>query len=59
MINLNNITGKDAEDILKLYEGKNPYIRFMKKKFLTEKKYFLTKNQVKLNLKYYGYLNLN
>lgn len=46
MINLNHLTGKDAEDILKLYEGKNPYIRFMKKKFLTEKKYFLTKNQV-------------
>lgn len=46
MINLNHLTGKDAEDILKLYEGKNPYIRFMKKKFLTEKKYFLSKNQV-------------
>ena len=47
MLNIKDIKGLESEDILKIYEGKNPYINYMKKKYMTEKSYFLTTNQAK------------
>ena len=42
MLDIKDIKGLDSEELLKSYKGKNPYINYMKKKTLTEKKYFLT-----------------
>ena len=45
MLDIKDINNLDVETLLSSYEGKNPYIRYMKKKLLTEKNYFLTNNQ--------------
>lgn len=45
MLDVKDIKNLDGETLLMSYEGKNPYIRYMKKKLETEKKYFLTNNQ--------------
>jgi len=45
MLDIKDINNLDVETLLTSYEGKNPYIRYMKKKLLTEKNYYLTNNQ--------------
>ena len=47
MLDIKDIKGLKSEKILKTYNGKNPYINYMKKKYMTEKSYFLTTNQAK------------
>ena len=47
MLDIKNLKGKKAEELLKTYEGKNPYIRFMKKKYELESSYYLTTGQAK------------
>ena len=42
MLDVKDIKNLDSEDLLMVYEGKNPYINYMRKKKETEKKYFLT-----------------
>ena len=56
MLDIKDIKGLDSEDMLKSYNGKNPYINYMKKKSLTEKKYFLTTNQSKYVKLYYNFI---
>jgi SWI/SNF-related matrix-associated actin-dependent regulator 1 of chromatin subfamily A len=45
MLDVKDIKNIDCEDLLMSYEGKNPYIKYMRKKKETEKNYFLTNNQ--------------
>jgi len=47
MLDIKNLKGKKAEELLKVYEGKNPYIRYMKKKYELESSYYLTSGQSK------------
>ena len=47
MIRLEDIGGRSANDRLKKYEGKNPYIQELKLKFLNKKGFTLTDNQSK------------
>jgi SNF2 family DNA or RNA helicase len=54
MLDIKDINNLDSESMLMTYEGKNPYIIYMKKKMMTEKKYFLTNNQSKYVKKYYS-----
>lgn len=53
MLDVKDIKNLDSEDLLVSYEGNNPYINYMKKKFQTEKKYFLTNSQSKYVKKYF------
>lgn len=55
MLDVKDIKNLDSEDLLVTYEGNNPYIKYMKKKFQTEKKYFLTNNQSKYIKKYFTF----
>ena len=52
MLDIKDIKNLDGEDLLATYKGNNPYIKYMKKKIETEKKYFLTNNQSKYIKKY-------
>ena len=54
MLDIKDINNLDSESMLMTYEGKNPYITYMKKKLMTEKKYFLTNNQSKYIKNYYS-----
>ena len=54
MLDIKDINNLDSESILMSYEGKNPYIVYMKKKMMSEKKYFLTNNQSKYVKNYYS-----
>jgi SWI/SNF-related matrix-associated actin-dependent regulator 1 of chromatin subfamily A len=54
MLDIKDINNLDSESMLMNYEGKNPYITYMKKKMCAEKKYFLTNNQSKYVKKYYS-----
>ena len=45
MLDIKDIKNLCSEDLLITYEGKNPYIKYMRKKKETEKNYFLTNNQ--------------
>ena len=54
MLDIKDINHLDSESMLITYEGKNPYIIYMKKKLMTEKKYFLTNNQSKYVKNYYS-----
>lgn len=45
MLDIKDINNLDVDILLSSYEGKNPYIRYMKKKMVTEKNYFLTNSQ--------------
>ena len=47
MLDIKDIKGLGGEELLKEYNGNNPYINYMKKKYLNEKSYFLTTNQSK------------
>ncbi len=55
MLDIKDIKGLEAEELLKSYEGKNPYINYMKKKYLSEKSYFLTTNQTKYVKSYFNF----
>lgn len=55
MLDINDIKGLGVEELLKTYEGKNPYINYMKKKYLSEKKYFLTTSQSKYVKKFFSF----
>ena len=39
MLDVKDIKNLDSEDLLMTYEGKNPYIKYMRKKKETEKNY--------------------
>ena len=52
-LDIKNKKGLKSEQLLKTYKGKNPYINYMKKKYETEKSYFLTTNQSKYVKTYY------
>ena len=45
MLDITDINNLDSDTLLMTYEGKNPYIKYMKKKLETENKYFLTNSQ--------------
>ena len=55
MLDIKDIKGLKSEELLKTYEGKNPYIKYMKKKYENEKSYFLTTNQSKYVRKYFNF----
>jgi SWI/SNF-related matrix-associated actin-dependent regulator 1 of chromatin subfamily A len=55
MLDVKDIKNLDGETLLMTYEGKNPYIRYMKKKLETEKNYFLTNNQANYVKNYFNY----
>ena len=55
MLDIKDIKGLGVEELLKTYSGKNPYISYMKKKYLTEKNYFLTTNQTKYVKKFFEF----
>lgn len=46
-MNLNDIQGRGALELLEKYEGKNPYLKKLKNKFLKNKSFTLTDNQTK------------
>jgi hypothetical protein len=54
MLDIKDINNLDSESMLMTYEGKNPYITYMKKKMISEKKYFLTNSQSKYVKNYYS-----
>jgi len=54
MLDIKDINNLDSESMLMSYEGKNPYITYMKKKMMSEKKYFLTNSQSKYVKNYYS-----
>ncbi len=54
MLDIKDINNLDSESMLMTYEGKNPYITYMKKKMVSKKKYFLTNNQSKYVKNYYS-----
>ena len=54
MLDIKDIKGLKIEELLVTYDGKNPYINYMKKKYETEKSYFLTTNQSKYVKKFFG-----
>jgi len=56
MLDIKDIKGLGAEELLKSYEGKNPYINYMKKKYLSENSYFLTTNQTKYVKSYFNFV---
>lgn len=53
MLDIKDIKGLGGEEILEQYNGKNPYINYMKKKYENEKSYFLTPNQSKYVKKFF------
>ena len=55
MLDIKDIKGLGVEELLKSYMGKNPYINYMKKKYLNEKSYFLTTNQSKYVKKFFNF----
>ena len=55
MLDIKDIKGLDSEESIKKYEGKNPYINYMKKKYKTEKSYYLTTNQSKYVKSYFDF----
>ena len=55
MLDIKDIKGLGVEELLKTYEGKNPYITYMKKKYISEKNYFLTTNQSKYVKKFFNF----
>ena len=59
MLDIKDIKGLGGEDLLKKYSGKNPYINYMKKKYETEKSYFLTPNQCKYVNNFFDFVPQN
>ena len=56
MLDIKDIKGLKIEELLVTYEGKNPYINYIKKKYQTEKSYFLTNSQTKYITNYFNYI---
>ena len=59
MLDINDIKGLKIEELLVTYNGKNPYINYIKKKYETEKSYFLTNSQTKYITNYFNYIPKN
>jgi len=55
MLDIKDIKGLDGEELLESYNGRNPYINYMKKKYTTEKSYFLTNSQTKYIKKFFSF----
>ena len=55
MLDIKDIKGLGGEELLEEYGGNNPYIKYMKNKYLNEKSYFLTTNQSKYVKKFYNF----
>ena len=55
MLDIKDIKGLKIEELLVTYDGKNPYINYIKKKYETEKSYFLTNSQTKYITNYFNY----
>ena len=53
MLDIKDINNLDTENLLSSYEGKNPYILYLKKKISIDKKYILTNNQLNYIKKYF------
>ena len=56
MLDIKDIKGLKIEELLVTYNGKNPYINYIKKKYQTEKSYFLTNSQTKYITNYFNYV---
>ena len=56
MLDIKDIKGLKIEELLVTYDGKNPYINYIKKKYQTEKSYFLTNSQTKYITNYFNYV---
>jgi hypothetical protein len=54
MLNIKDFNNLDTENLLLTYEGKNPYILYLKKKLSIDKKYILTNNQLNYIRKYFN-----
>ena len=59
MLDIKDIKGLKIEELLVTYNGKNPYINYIKKKYQTEKSYFLTNSQTKYINNYFNYVPKN
>ena len=59
MLDIKDIKGLKIEELLVTYNGKNPYINYIKKKYQTEKSYFLTNSQTKYITNYFNYIPKN
>ena len=54
MLDIKDFNNLDTENLLLTYEGKNPYILYLKKKVSIDKKYILTNNQLNYIRKYFN-----
>ena len=59
MINLDDIKGRDAIELLIKYEGKNPYIKKLKSDLVKDGKLKLTTNQTKYIIHNYDFIPLH
>ena len=59
MINLDDIKGRDAIELLRKYEGKNPYIKKLKSDLAKDGKLKLTTNQTKYIIHNYDFIPLH
>lgn len=59
MINLDDIKGRDAIELLRKYEGKNPYIKKLKSDLAKDGKLKLTTNQTKYIINNYDFIPLH
>ena len=55
MLDITDINNLDSDTLLMSYEGKNPYIKYMKKKLETEKNYFLSNSQSNYVKNYFNF----
>ena len=55
MLEITDINNLDSDTLLMSYEGKNPYIKYMKRKLETEKKYFLSNSQSNYIKNYFNF----
>lgn len=55
MLDITDINNLDSDTLLMSYEGKNPYIKYMKRKLETEKKYFLSNSQSNYIKNYFNF----
>jgi len=59
LINLDDIKGRDAIELLRKYEGKNPYIKKLKSDLAKDGKLKLTTNQTKYIIHNYDFIPLH
>jgi SWI/SNF-related matrix-associated actin-dependent regulator 1 of chromatin subfamily A len=55
MLDITDINNLDSDTLLMSYEGKNPYIKYMRKKLETEKNYFLSNSQSNYVKNYFNF----